>query len=239
MPRGVPKDGRWRGSEALDEWVRRTQASAPLCACGCGARVTIQRHHRAKGIPRFVHGHHARVEHGRYAGVDKWVADNQGRHACACGCGGTITVTAQHHAVGIPRYLPAHHAPPLLGHGPDHPAFIHDRSLVKARNGQGFTPWVMQLIHERDGGRCVRCGESDDLEHDHVIPIGEGGTGEAANGQLLCRRCHRLKTDADLARGRLYAVAHQLLQTLRWVLAALRAHVAIHHPKEVLHGGHR
>ncbi len=40
MPRGVPKSGLWRGMEPLDEWVRRMQAEAPLCACGCGQRIT-------------------------------------------------------------------------------------------------------------------------------------------------------------------------------------------------------
>ena len=68
MPKGVPEDGRWRGLAPLDTWVEAMQSEAPLCACGCGERIRIQRHHRAKGIPVFIHGHHARcwVHRDRY-----------------------------------------------------------------------------------------------------------------------------------------------------------------------------
>lgn len=238
MPRGVPKNGLWRGLEPLDEWIRRMQASAPLCECGCGEHIQIQRHHRNYGVPAFVHGHHTRVSHGSYKGVDRWVREHDGKHRCACGCGGTIAITARHHAIGIPRYLPAHHAPPNLGHGPDHPSYIKDRSLVKARNGQGFTPWVMRQICEQDRRRCVRCGVGERLEYDHIVPIAEGGTGDAANGQLLCHKCHRLKTNADLARRRLQMHIHRLIQTVGHVLDALDAYLSSNTWKEVVHGCH-
>jgi len=60
MARGVAKNGLWRGQESLSSWVARMQAMAPKCACGCGETLTIQAHHRAKGMPVFAHGHHAR-----------------------------------------------------------------------------------------------------------------------------------------------------------------------------------
>ena len=68
MPKGVPKNGLWRGLEPLDAWVRRMQAEAPLCACGCGQRIHVKRRHRSNGIPVFIHGHHARcwVHRNRY-----------------------------------------------------------------------------------------------------------------------------------------------------------------------------
>jgi hypothetical protein len=37
-----------------------------------------------------------------------WVESQQGRHACACGCGGAIPVTWRHHYRGIPEYLWGH-----------------------------------------------------------------------------------------------------------------------------------
>lgn len=226
MPKGVPKDGRWRGLEPLDAWVRRTQPSAPLCGCGCGERVRTHRHHRAKGIPSFVRGHHARVEHGRYLGVDRWVEENQGKHVCACGCGGTIAVVPRHHATGIPTYLPNHSPTPDLGHGPDHPRYISDRSRVRSRGGQYFTPWTMRLIEKRCGGACADCGDTEALECDHILPLSLGGTGDPENGQLLCRACHRAKTRVDIMRADLARRCEAMLHTIDGLLGAAAAAAA-------------
>ncbi len=48
----------------------------------------------------------------------------------------------------------------------------------------------------RDEGRCVRCGASDDLQFDHIIPVAKGGGAAAGNVQLLCGDCNRQKSDA-------------------------------------------
>ena len=223
MPKGVTEDGRWRGLAPLDAWVDAMQAEAPLCACGCGERIVVKRAHRHRGIPRFVHGHHARVEHGRYIGVDKWVEEQQGWHQCACGCGGLITVVERHHATGIPRYLHNHSPRPDLGHGADHPRYVHDRSLVKSRDGQYFTPWTMKLIHERCGGACVECGDTGGLEFDHIVPIALGGTGDPENGQLPCRACHKEKTPVDHVRAALARRCEFMLGTIDNLLAAIQA----------------
>ncbi|TXG88253.1 HNH endonuclease [Rhodococcus rhodnii] len=69
--------------------------------------------------------------------------------------------------------------------------------------------WARQ-VKARDRWRCRRCGfqgsataKPADVEADHVIPIAEGGAEfDLANGQTLCRRCHRAKTEAEAARGR-------------------------------------
>lgn len=65
-----------------------------------------------------------------------------------------------------------------------------------------------QLI-EMLGGKCVRCGSTDNLEFDHIIPATKSFTissakaldgpwerllEEAAKCQLLCSECHRRKT---------------------------------------------
>jgi 5-methylcytosine-specific restriction protein A len=46
----------------------------------------------------------------------------------------------------------------------------------------------------RDQFTCVRCGERDGLEVDHVVPIAQGGTWTLDNAQTLCRHCHAEKT---------------------------------------------
>ncbi len=54
---------------------------------------------------------------------------------------------------------------------------------------------VKREVWDRDGGRCARCGASDYLEFDHVIPHSRGGANTVGNVQLLCRRCNNLKSD--------------------------------------------
>lgn len=43
--------------------------------------------------------------------VEEWVAKQQGKHLCACGCGEAIEILPQHHApsVGIPEFIRGHH----------------------------------------------------------------------------------------------------------------------------------
>ena len=56
---------------------------------------------------------------------------------------------------------------------------------------------VRRAVFERDGGRCVACGASFDLQYDHVIPLALGGANTAANLQILCAPCNQTK-GADL-----------------------------------------
>lgn len=44
-------------------------------------------------------------------------------------------------------------------------------------------------VWKRDGGRCVLCGNRDNLHFDHVIPYSQGGSSlVATNIQLLCAK---------------------------------------------------
>ncbi len=54
---------------------------------------------------------------------------------------------------------------------------------------------VKRAVWDRDGGRCVRCGSTDYLEFDHIIPHVKGGANTVNNVQLLCRRCNNCKSD--------------------------------------------
>lgn len=60
-------------------------------------------------------------------------------------------------------------------------------------------PTAVKLeVWKRDGGRCVVCGETDELQFDHVLPYALGGTSlTAENVQLLCAR-HNLAKGARL-----------------------------------------
>ena len=47
---------------------------------------------------------------------------------------------------------------------------------------------------------CVGCGETDKslLQCDHIIPRAVGGTDDDWNLQILCKKCHRHKTNDDI-----------------------------------------
>jgi 5-methylcytosine-specific restriction endonuclease McrA len=73
------------------------------------------------------------------------------------------------------------------------------RVLADDADGEGTTSResipkaVRHAVWQRDGGKCVECGSSENLEFDHVIPIGMGGANTERNLQLLCERCNRRK----------------------------------------------
>jgi len=51
-------------------------------------------------------------------------------------------------------------------------------------------------VWKRDKGRCVKCGRTDNLHFDHVLPYSKGGSSLVAqNVQLLCARHNIAKRD--------------------------------------------
>ena len=64
---------------------------------------------------------------------------------------------------------------------------LHDRQIP----GE-----VQKEVYERDRGKCVKCGSTENLHFDHILPFSKGGSSKTANNiQLLCAR-HNLKKGA-------------------------------------------
>jgi len=58
-------------------------------------------------------------------------------------------------------------------------------------------PTAVKLeVWKRDGGKCTKCGATEDLHFDHIIPWSKGGSSTSAdNIQLLCGRHNLEKHD--------------------------------------------
>ena len=48
-------------------------------------------------------------------------------------------------------------------------------------------------VFKRDGNRCVKCGSTERLEIDHIVPRSRGGGNEESNLQTLCHGCNLAK----------------------------------------------
>ena len=49
---------------------------------------------------------------------------------------------------------------------------------------------VRFAIYARDNWCCVKCGDTQDLEIDHIYPISKGGKSDLDNLQTLCHHCN-------------------------------------------------
>jgi hypothetical protein len=87
-----------------------------------------------------------------------------------------------------PDEHPHGHQPPFhRARPPAHP------DPVGERHRRIISQDVKIAVSARDGGRCRKCGSSDKLHFDHVIPVSRGGANSVANIQLLCGACNRAK----------------------------------------------
>jgi 5-methylcytosine-specific restriction protein A len=66
-----------------------------------------------------------------------------------------------------------------------------------------FNPKDLEDLLAKFKGQCRMClveiGGGTGLEWDHRIPLAIGGDDELTNLEPLCRKCHRLKTNGDMA----------------------------------------
>ena len=68
--------------------------------------------------------------------------------------------------------------------------------VLKSKKLRFSKPGAAQLLRfvvNRDGGKCVICGASDDLVVDHIVSIRNGGSNHPTNLRLLCCSCNARK----------------------------------------------
>lgn len=72
-----------------------------------------------------------------------------------------------------------------------------DQPVTSEPRKRRLIPTAVKLqVWQRDGGKCVRCGATEDLHFDHVIPWSKGGSSNTAdNIQLLCGKHNLEKHD--------------------------------------------
>lgn len=54
---------------------------------------------------------------------------------------------------------------------------------------------TVDAIWNRDGGKCVYCGSTENIHLDHIIPFSKGGATCLENLQLLCEKCNKSKSN--------------------------------------------
>lgn len=69
-------------------------------------------------------------------------------------------------------------------------------NISEAEPGRVIPTWVKLEVWKRDKGKCRKCGSSENLHFDHIIPYSKGGSSETPeNIQLLCAKHNLEKRD--------------------------------------------
>ncbi len=67
------------------------------------------------------------------------------------------------------------------------------RVTREARKREKISADVREMVIERDGRMCLKCGREDNLQIDHIAPVRFGGNNNYDNLQTLCKSCNIAK----------------------------------------------
>ncbi len=81
--------------------------------------------------------------------------------------------------------------------------FLQEMPYLKAKDeARSFTAEQRDVIYRLGDGKCAICGKhcsEEDFEADHITPWSKGGATQVSNGQILCVKCNRQKSDKILS----------------------------------------
>jgi len=81
-----------------------------ICGCGCGGEIVVQKHHKWKGIPKYIHGHgKGSPFKGQNKSYQKWLDNNCPKVYCQCPDHEEIVESKWWKCDGIPKYISGHH----------------------------------------------------------------------------------------------------------------------------------
>jgi len=66
-----------------------------------------------------------------------------------------------------------------------------DENIIVKR--RAISEELRNKVLKRDGGKCVYCGATQNLQMDHKIPFSKGGTTKFDNLQTVCKKCNLAK----------------------------------------------
>lgn len=72
---------------------------------------------------------------------------------------------------------------------------IESGDIQSAKKREAIPQDIQDKVWIRDAGKCVSCGNNENLEFDHIIPFSKGGSNSYRNIQLLCEKCNRQKSN--------------------------------------------
>ena len=64
------------------------------------------------------------------------------------------------------------------------------------RSGGGVSKSVRFKIFNRDGNKCLKCGDNKYLTIDHIVPYSVSKSNKQSNLQTLCFSCNQAKGDS-------------------------------------------
>lgn len=64
------------------------------------------------------------------------------------------------------------------------------------RHSYDVSPALRESTFARDNYECLRCGDTERLSIDHIVPLAKGGDNSPENLQTLCSTCNSIKGDS-------------------------------------------
>lgn len=93
-------------------------------------------------------------------------------------------------------YAPTHPHTMLKAHPKTARITTHRQAASRAGDPRGTAAWQRLRAQQKAlVPYCERCGSTDDLTADHIIPVGRGGPPHTTHLATLCRQCNSAKRD--------------------------------------------